>query len=387
VAVQNNLTGMKSAGTLKSYGDKSSGSIGGYCISNGHADIQKILPAGAIDPAVAGKHYTIVYNSATGTVLEVYYAEHSFTVSDALSGMTSDKVEARKAAKIGYYNGADIDSAPIGTLPKPMLIVENGLDLKVTVTTPIMPIDWRDKAALTLHVAKEIGTGEVEFVMSSTQVATQILDSLEDNFQYRFDHIVNGDAFKKKIAPGDNLKIWATLDPKDPTKYLSATSNIEYTNSLFGTYNTTENAVTIENARHLQNLDMDFSRLVLNDVRANFSAVQTKSIDWTEAIKEKGKVQSFCPIRNDQLASYDGGTNLISGINVTSGKAGAGLFGSLSRELSGTTALTGIRLVNPSVSADGQIAGALVGAAKNVKVTDCFAYAEKVNGKWPVAQI
>ncbi|MEG1431233.1 MAG: type II secretion system protein, partial [Oscillospiraceae bacterium] len=96
VAVQNNLTGMKSAGTLKSYGDKNTGTTGGHYISNGHADIQKILPIGAIDPAVADKYYTIVYNSATGTVLEVYYAEHSFTVSDALtnlSGMTSDKVE------------------------------------------------------------------------------------------------------------------------------------------------------------------------------------------------------------------------------------------------------------------------------------------------------
>ncbi|MEG0597209.1 MAG: type II secretion system protein, partial [Oscillospiraceae bacterium] len=61
VAVQNNITGMKSAGTLKSFGDKNSGSIGGYCISNGHAEVQKILPLGAIDPAVAGKYYTIVY--------------------------------------------------------------------------------------------------------------------------------------------------------------------------------------------------------------------------------------------------------------------------------------------------------------------------------------
>ncbi|MEG2958889.1 MAG: type II secretion system protein, partial [Oscillospiraceae bacterium] len=53
VAVQNNLTGMKSAGTLKSYGDKNTGTAGGHYISKGHADVQKILPIGAIDPAVA----------------------------------------------------------------------------------------------------------------------------------------------------------------------------------------------------------------------------------------------------------------------------------------------------------------------------------------------
>ncbi|MEG2368182.1 MAG: hypothetical protein RSB53_08715, partial [Oscillospiraceae bacterium] len=323
VAVQNNLTGMKSAGTLKSYGDKNTGTTGGHYISKGDADVQKILPIGAIDPAVADKYYTIVYNSVTGTVLEVYYAEDRFDVSNALtnlSGMTSDKVEDRKAAKIGYYNGEDIKSGPINSLPIPVVTVENGLELKVTVTTKTM--DWFDKATLTLHVAKEDGTGEVKFEKVSVNAlgkAYVTLDSLTDSTN-RFKTL-----FGKVIAPGDNLKIWATLDPLPDKSYLSKTSNIEYTNSLFGTYDTVKNEVTIENARHLQNLDIGFSGLVLNDAYTKFSAVQTQSIDWTEVTQAPGAVQNFIPIHNDQLTSYNGGTKPINGLKVAVNTS-AGLF-------------------------------------------------------------
>ncbi|MEG1577828.1 MAG: hypothetical protein RR336_03585 [Oscillospiraceae bacterium] len=273
-------------------------------------------------------------------------------------------MEARKAAKIGYYNGKDIVSGPASTLPKPVITVENGLELKVTVTTKSM--DWFDKATLTLHVAKENGTGEVKFEMPRFQmVSTQILDSLTDptnQFQTLFD-------YGAVIAPGDNLKIWATLDPLPGQSYLSKTSNIEYTNSLFGTYDTATKNVTIANPRHLQNLDIGFSGLVLNDAYTKFSAVQTQSIDWTEVTQAPGAVQNFIPISNEHLASYNGGTKLISGLKVAVDTS-AGLF----ERFSGQT-LTGIRLVNPSIIANGQIAGALVGTATNVTVKDCFAYA------------
>ncbi|MEG1073474.1 MAG: hypothetical protein RSE09_07535, partial [Oscillospiraceae bacterium] len=297
----------------------------------------------------------IVYNSATGTVLEVYYAEHQFDVSNALAnpGMGTAEVEARKAAKIGYYNGADIKAGPINSLPIPVITVENGLELKVTVTTT--PMNWQSTAKLTLHVAKENGTGEVVFEMPSLQVATQILDSLT----------YSGHQFEEQfrnsgIVPGDNLKIWATLDPKEPSKYLSKTSNIAYTNSLFGTYDTVKNEVTIENARHLQNLDKIYSNFKITN---NITALQTADITWQA-------VQNFIPIHNDQLTRYDGGTKLIGGLKVAVNTS-AGLF----ERFSGQT-LTGIRLVNPSIiSTGGEAAGALVGTAENVTVKDCFAYA------------
>lgn len=101
LAAQNHLTGLAAGGGAGGSGDGTGERL--ICVESGGAEMEKLLPAGAIDPAVAGGYYMIAYDPDTMAVREVYYAEQALPASgEALrDGYGAEKSDARWAAEIG----------------------------------------------------------------------------------------------------------------------------------------------------------------------------------------------------------------------------------------------------------------------------------------------
>ncbi|MEG1761486.1 MAG: prepilin-type N-terminal cleavage/methylation domain-containing protein, partial [Hydrogenoanaerobacterium sp.] len=370
LATQNRLTGAKSDGTLKSISEQAvlRTSDGQFYLSSGTTGMEKLLPSGTIDHSLESGKYIVVFNPVTGTVTEVYYSQKDFTPEVAFPLTGEENAKARKEAQLGYYKGDVVASTALATLPTPVLTVvndENSLKVKINAGTPN---EWRDKSTLTLHVQSvehpnisRDFNDTVDFTVDSLGMVEINLDSMTEGAHFK--DIFAGQGF----TPGDNLRIWATMDPKDeqsakPEKSLEHTAN-----SLFGAYKEgsagTNATVQVANARHLQNLDKSFSGVEL----LAFSVEQTAEITWVN--------RSFKAILNEEIASYDGKELAIRNITVSGGSSDAGLFAALNGTITEKKMLQNIRLVNPSVSTTAA-AGALAGAASNVEVDNCFVYAD-----------
>ncbi|MBP3510106.1 pilus assembly FimT family protein [Oscillibacter sp.] len=375
LAAQNVLTARKADGTLSdSKGDSVEGQDGWRWLFDG--DTEFLLPDGTVEPVVAENHIAILYHADSAMVLEVYYGEKSgsfaspgceWATDDIQKGdYSNSRVQSRNAAdmraekRIGYYDGdTDLGRDSVEQLLPPLLEIVNGNELTVKITVPHTLEYLRNGVTLTVVVEELDMTGaptenSVEFSDTYFNVDGRyelVLDSLTDaNKQFK--------KVCKDITPGANIRVTAKLSASpaaDGTKYLSASAWKE-TNSLFA--ERTGDTVSVACARHLQNLEDDFSGFSSDGA---VKAEQTENIDWAETSL------TYQSIGNTYITSYSGNGLEIRGLNN-------GLFDFTAENME----LTGIRIVNPVINRSGNV-GALANTAKKAKINDCWVYAVDLN--------
>ena len=392
--------------------------------------LDQMLPFGSVDETVrAGGSYIIFYQPEAALVLDVLYADdgYEFEVDDRADYAGESKKNARKNNKpiIGWYGSYGVDGDGAATiaegtrLEQPTILVENAEKLRVTVTDPNKDVTGED-ISLVLIVSELDSSGEEtgEKKAISLRVPTGRLpdtDYLEetaidgvykiilDDISASGKHFVDIDtdtSLNGSFTPGCNISIQAIA--YNTTKITNiAYSDIEITNSLFESISANSSGIvtaSINNIRHLENLDEDISGLVVGtgDGEINLQkAVQTSDISWTTF---KGKLSGtntqiypygtdatpttadcFMPVSPDYMLSYDGQNHNVYDIKVSSTGA-CGLFGTVV----GGTEIKNLALHDFSITSTGNgtsggttvpgNAGALAGSMTNATVTNVVAY-------------
>lgn len=440
VASQNNLTNLKTQGMLDVLKDKTdptkpvnwgkpftdgAGRVGTY-MEEDDANINLILPIGSVDEFAYGHKYTILYNPDTATVLEVFYSEKDFDGLLALtnlSGTTDDKVKARRDARIGFYNGGDIQNLPLTTLDAPSITVTNDDRLTVNITSMDLANEGANTRLVVTVANLKDPSKTVEFYedtdfdgprdasgadVTERTTATLTLDSLFENETFdgkpiRFStrilsKLPNPDVADPGFPFSEQIKISARLEP-DTTGTINAIpaySNDVESNGLYASKINNETATdkyvaNISYPRHLQNLDASRNPDAKHKetVPANlpyvpFKANQTRIINWygeknPEPVSKKSV--SFEPISPGKLINgYNGNNNLIKDLWIKKDTAEnasktAGLFGTLAGTVDNTIDVNKVRLVNPSINANKFTAvGSLIGKADYVDVNNSYVY-------------
>ena len=347
----------------------------------------------------------------------------------------SDNNEGRRARQefsrgvIGWYGGEE--GLPIGTrLDDPEIIVHNEEVLWVEI------IDNNaaktDKGDLKLLVTGATSGAQKSFDLrgigdnrvtnpSNFEVVLDDITHLDD-FSNKTFHFANltADDNTKHFIPGEDVIIEAVAFNN------SALTNIAYsgkktTNSLFADIQekeesgTLKHTASIENFRHLENLDANISYLDNHDTEDKLnvvSSVQIKDLTWTNDATDKptekpdvfieavwnitgtkpvsiyGKDNTavttgscYYPVSPDYLIEYDGQNHSVLNLRVNH-SGDAGMFGTL--EGSSIKNVIVRNEVKTGTDASFEIkgtgnVGGLVGSMKGGSVTNCAA-AVYVNG-------
>lgn len=384
----------------------------------GNEDVlAELLPQGTIDPALRGGCFYVVYEiktdedgtqSGLGSVTDVFYAEESDAWEDAANFETfyrawkgsSRQKRLDEKKMFGYYGGAAAENGGANSLKAPLLEVINGEELIVRLTysrpageprTAEVTLDYGgcevrlDQLTQAKWLRKD---SEVTNPFQNTVTHTRewVLDTLEKDgprFQELFQAGVG--AFTGNPGPiGENFTVTARI--RSTTVASPDVVNGPH-NSLFADGSSRETAY-VENLRHLQNLDHDFSK-----VEGKKTAVQTGDIDCGASMFTG---YEFVPIQNDELKSYCGShaanegaeaaAHFIKGLTVTAASAN-GRNGGLFATVQGDSAnkqwsFQDVRLINAQVKAAEEStgrslsAGALVGNAVDASFENCWVYWE-----------
>lgn len=368
--------------------------------------LEELLPQGTIDPALRGGCFYVVYEirtdekdgtqSGLGSVTDVFYAEEGDPWKDEgfetfyqqWKGSSRQKRLDEKKM-FGYYGGAAAENGGADSLKAPLLEVINGEELTVRLTYSEPARETR-----TAEVALYYGGCRVRldklprgrwwtedtktdvFQNTVTHTRTWVLDTLKEDgprfcdlFHAGFDAVTGTPG-----QMGGDFTVTATIRSK--TVASPDVVNGPH-NSLFADGSGGETAY-VENLRHLQNLDHDFSK-----AGGKTAAVQTGDIDCGASVFTG---YEFVPIENAQLKSYCGshGANggaetavhFIKGLKVAPGSAGAKNGGLFSTVPSGMK-FRNVRLINTSVKMGAGVpAGALVGKAESTEFNGCWIYWE-----------
>ena len=442
VAAQNHLTAAFGEGYLgleepdsnsapNPFGSKDSTGAYYYVVNSSDSSystpavFEQMLPFGSVDETVrAGGSYIVRYQKETGTVMDVFYCStsgsptqynHLFFDSDDYDTVISKAGDANKSARktyvngsiLGWYGGAEAATLATTTLNPPTITVHNEEKLYVEVTnTNSSNSAAQLKLIITGVDSKAQKAYELDFVGSSddrvesySSSFTVILDDVASSGLH-FGNIVADTT--EKFIPGEDIEIQAVA-------YSTiALTNIAYssrytTNSLFGSINTAKDTAYIGNIRHLENLDVDISRLDIkidNNSKANKinikKAEQTDSFSWVDFQKAVKKIESksttgtesvdgyasvcvydfsgtnsgagcYMPIEPDYALTYNGKSRSISdvAVNVT---GDGGLFGSISS----VTEIKNLELIDFSITGTTS-AGALAGTLSGCTVTNVLA--------------
>lgn len=437
VAAQNHLTaaygegylGLKVNGDTNPFGIRDTDEEGVcYFVVNGNfldnTILPQMLPFGSIDETIRmGGSYILVYQPATGKMLDVFYCtrngaqpqfDHMLTAEDYIS-VKALRGEAKKSARrtfvqggnsiLGWYGGEDAAELPSVTLQAPALKVVNAEKLYAEVTNPNPGIsDAKLKLLITgklsgAQKAYELAAASLDpRIKSVDNTYTVILDDIarkgEMDGLHFADIVADTQAFAKFI-PGEDLEIQAVAYSTN------ALANIAYstkgtTNSLFGSISGAKDKAYIGNIRHLENLDAAVSGLDDNDDAGllNLSAAeQSDSFSWTDFQKGVRRIETksetgtaseegyaavrvydaggnptaegcYLPIRPDYELTYDGKGHSISDV-ATRNVEHAGLFGSVTK----VSEIQNLELIDFSVSGTVS-AGALGGTIKDCTVTN-----------------
>lgn len=359
--------------------------------------LEELLPAGTVDPALLDGHFYIVYEPASGSVTDVFYSEKPGipSIDDAFAWARQGRdYRMKQTPMLGYYGGGLVEKEEYLPLPAPEVIVnirnEDRLLVEVTFKIPenardlvgpanlenatkrTVKLQYQDKEIVLFDnstapaVSPYLSSGRLttKGALSNSSFGltyTWVLDALDEGKDWRFSQLSStlGDAY------GGDFTVTADVTLDDGVHKPSSASGSDTDNSLFAEFS--DGAIArVENLRHLQNLDSDFSH-----VKGKDSAVQLADI----SCYDNGTYPQYCfrPIVNSELLSFDGGRNASGGRNrilnlrVTEesaqGKPAAGLFATTP---GGTSAepvtLTGVRLIGASVTC-AKPAGGLVGSA------------------------
>ncbi len=364
-------------------GEEAAAPVELYYIQGSDPAMERLLPAGSIDPALWDGDFYVFYEPVSGCVTDVFFCETAIGGMDQAfyNTWTTATREERTKPMLGYYGGGQAEGEETGPASAPYIDVEidNGerLTVKVTYWLPqsvgsgdyILDVSLNyDTQKLDLQNAGHSGrltqTGPTASGSGNTYTKTWVLDELGDR---RFYELFREEA--KVIAPGDSFTVTGTLTPAGD-KFDEVTDS-DTDNSLFSERSTGDTA-NIACLRHLQNLDQGYSK-----VAGKTKAVQ-ESVILCHSSNETYQGYNFTPITNGELTSYDGKQLEIRELYVSGAGKDSGLFSH-----AGGTTFTGVRLVNATVNANDNIkaAGALAGVADNATIKDCRVYWEPDQGE------
>ncbi len=289
-----------------------------------------MLPMAAVDETVRlGGSYIILYDYATATVLDVFYAERSggrfaYTFPSDITaleikallnsyadtvdgdGKTVSHRENRQKYQndhvIGWYGGADANGLKKVELLAPSFTITNGDRLYVTVTNPNVEIAGSPEINLTLTVRGHAKNGDpVEYTFDLSGTAKEqdfVLDditSATDRFHTRCPNIV----------PGTDVEIVVTATPTNALGR-PVVAGPQTTNSLFADVN--GGVAEIASFRHLENLEKLVSGFDPADAAVT-GAKQTCDLDWTAYITNP-------ELEDDTILDRDGGAALIKNLDA-----------------------------------------------------------------------
>lgn len=350
---------------------------------------EELLTVGSIDPALRDGDFYIVYDKNSGSVTDVFYAESSLSglvendfaaFYDKWANSRSVRLELKNVKLVGWYNGRAAQGRdekldpPDESIVK--VIIKNEEELTVTVeysapapaklSVKLGGIALSNERLVDAHLPD----GDIS-VLAGTGSYTWVLDSLTAG---QFKELKKADG-AYIVTPGDNFTVEATLTPQTSGDFDEA-SDSGTNNSLFQEGSDGDTAY-IKYLRHLQNLDTGFSGVTETKTKA----VQTADIYCHgDGAYEAYKDYNFIPINNDNLTSYKAQFDSdeedyyrINNLNIENPGKSAGLFS----EVKNTMALQNIRLVNATVDAASDSAGALVGeVSADAAIQNCRAYWE-----------
>lgn len=376
---------------------------------SGEDVLAELLPQGTIDPALRGGCFYVVYEiktdedgtqSGLGSVTDVFYAEESDAWEDAANFETfyrawkgsSRQKRLDEKKMFGYYGGAAAENGGANSLKEPQLEVINGEKLIVRLTYS-EPMGEPRTAEVTL----DYGGCEVRLDQLTQAKWMRKNDTVTNPFQNTVTHTrewvldtleKDGPRFQELFQAGVGA---VTGNPGPMGGDFTVTARIRSTtvaspdvvsaprNSLFADGSGGETAY-VENLRHLQNLDQNFS-----GVKGKKAAVQTGDIDCGASMFTG---YEFVPIQNDndELKSYCGShaanegaetaVHFIKGLKVTATSANGrngGLFSTAPSDME----FQNVRLINASIKMSAGVpAGALAGVATGTTFTNCWVYWE-----------
>ena len=362
-------------------GEEAAAPVELYYIQGSDPAMERLLPAGSIDPALWDGDFYVFYEPVSGCVTDVFFCETAIGGMDQAfyNTWTTATREERTKPMLGYYGGGQAEGEETGPASAPYIDVEidNGerLTVKVTYWLPQsvgsgdyildVSLDYPGMSLLDLmdhgDHTRLTQTGPVASGSGNTYTKTWVLDELGNR---KFAGL-----YSDAIAPGDSFTVTGTLTPAGD-KFDEVTDS-DTDNSLFSERSTGDTA-NIACLRHLQNLDQGYSK-----VAGKTKAVQ-ESVILCHSSNETYQGYNFTPITNGELTSYDGKQLEIRELYVSGAGKDSGLF-----SYAGGTTFTGVRLVNATVNANDNIkaAGALAGVADNATIKDCRVYWEPDQGE------
>ena len=402
----------------------------GSGFSSNNTLLDQMLPFGSVDETVrAGGSYMIFYQPDAALVLDVLYTNGNYTFkAEHRASFAGDSNKgSRKANKpiIGWYGSSGVDDDGVATiadgsrLEQPTILVENAEKLRVTVTDPnkgntaedislvliVSELDLNgketgEKKAITLRASTgKLSDTQYLEVPASDGIYKIVLDDISTSGKH-FADIETDTTPTMGFTPGGNISIQAIA--YNTTKITNiAYSDIEVTNSLFESISADSNGVvtaSINNIRHLENLDEDISGLVVGTRNKQINlkkAIQTSDISWTTF---KGKLNGtstqiypldpksdpttadyYLPVSPGYSFFYDGQNHNVYDIKASNTGA-CGMFG----VVIGGTEIKNLALHDFSITSTGNDtsngatiagdAGALAGSMTNTSVTNVVAY-------------
>lgn len=444
IAAQNHLTEAASQGYLqnKNFGeagtadeDKKDGEQEAWFLLSGTDDAAirtLLLPRYAIDATILSGSYIIRYQPAAARVLDVFYSRTEKTNFLTLTGKTFDVSDykilmegayrgdgnARNReryngtnAVIGWYGGEGL--ADVGErLKVPTFEIINAEKLEVKVTDPN-----NGSATLKLLIVGKTSKAEQYFTLCNPGGLNDLGDVCKKVGENSYDIILDDITTKNLhfagimkntdsgvFVPGEDLEIKVVAYSSTKLSNI-AMSETKETNSLFADPVTVRTngteikegsvSVSIDNIRHLENLDniisdfrpMDVKKSVVNKV----SAKQLTDLSWPDFMSKTGgtdtaiqysdkntKEGCFYPVSPNYAncaLSYDGQNHAISEVKVDF-EGPAGLFGTVSQ--SGSE-IKNLELIDFDITSTSGNAGALVGTAtgtagSEIEITNVVAY-------------
>lgn len=317
-----------------------------YWVSQDDLAADILLPFGSIEPEVRAGQYVIELDPTSASVYSVFYSEETFEYAEFFAKRDT---AARKNEKpvVGYYGGAAAIVPELSKIPPIEVEIKNEEELYVLLKNydPQYEYVVMVNEVGALETAKAEKFNDILHKQSTADGWKIILDNLDE---WRF-----SDLYGDIITPGANIEITITAAlSAEPIAVPSVWSG--ETNSLFALR--TNEEVNIKYGRHLQNLDTVTSKADTGITKA----VQDNAIDWTAAYEKK----EFQAIRNENLRLYQGNNQQLRNLHIT----GGGLFDMFQK---GT--IEKVILIDTTVNGE-TYAGALAGHIENTEVSNCAVY-------------
>ena len=384
-----------------------------------------MLPMGAVDETVRkGGNYIIQYQKNPALVLRVYYCAsgssarfpHVFgakygevTEEYNKTFLTQTKTKELRRdfttdhSVLGYFDREGAASLEPQEIKPPTIKVTNAERLVVEITDP-NKVNYESLQLIVKGVTSEkekviqvkLGSGASGAVTTKFELVSDTTNASFNKYTLILDDVTTSgrlfaDQFEDDgLIPGEDIEIQAVAYSTTMLANI-AKSAAHTTNSLFAEISITGegtvlNTASVENIRHLENLDSAVSRLPTANAKIKISnCEQISDLSWPE-FKEVigGETVSiytagtsiaggtggyYYPVSPKLALDYKGNKYQVVGIDATS-NGDAGMFG----ELLGGSKVKDIELIDFTIESQGKNAGALAGSAINTEVTNVIAY-------------